>query len=510
MRKLLLLILTLFIANMAVMAGRVSEAEALQKAQQFMQGKNFVQKQLRRAPSLDASKNAYYVFNAENSGGFVIVAGDDRMPDILGYSEKGTLNPETASCNVKWLLNYYNKVVTHLTDKDIEEAPARRAALAPVSPLITTTWDQGYPYNELCPIYEGDRCITGCVATALAQVINYNRWPEDYTRPVPAYTTESLKINMPELEPTIFNWDNMTNNDIARLMLYCGQAVQMNYGPSESGAYTYMESIALTSVFGYSQTTHQVSRNSYSEEEWETLLHQELAEGRPIVYDGRGTGGGHCFILHGYENGLFYVNWGWSGNEDGFFRLTGLNTSAGDYNSEQTATIGIQSPAGNLPNRPKVIVKSVDYWGNRYVSRDRNGIFTNQVSVQLVSDLTDNSTLQIGLGLYDETGLLQVLCEETHTFVAGGAYAMNATFTVGSDLADGVYRVVPISRVTDQDSWIADANSSDYYLEIKVDGQWMRLRTFQLNTEERNIEDLNITTSEGITYALYHQYGKSS
>ena len=508
MRKLILFLVTLFIADLTVMAGRVSEAEALQKAQQFMQGKNFVQKQLRRAPSLDASKNAYYVFNAENSGGFVIVAGDDRMPDILGYSEKGTLNPETASCNVKWLLNYYNKVVTHLTDKDIEEAPARRAALPSISPLITTTWDQGFPYNELCPIYEGDRCITGCVATALAQVINYNRWPEDYTRPVPAYTTESLKINMPELEPTIFNWDNMTNNDIARLMLYCGQAVQMNYGPSESGAYPYMESIALTSVFGYSQTTHQVSRNSYSEEEWETLLHQELAEGRPIVYDGHGTGGGHCFILHGYENGLFYVNWGWSGNEDGFFRLTGLNTSAGDYNSEQTATIGIQSPAGNLPNRPKVIVKSVDYWGNRYVSRDRNGIFTNQVSVQLVSDLTDNSTLQIGLGLYDETGLLQVLCEETHTFVAGEAYAMNATFTIGSDLADGVYRVVPISRVTDQDSWIADANSSDYYLEIKVDGQWMRLRTFQLNTEERNIEDLNITTSEGITYALYHQYGK--
>ena len=94
-------LVTLFIADLTVMAGRVSEAEALQKAQQFMQGKNFVQKQLRRAPSLDASKNAYYVFNAENSGGFVIVAGDDRMPDILGYSEKGTLNPETASCNVK-------------------------------------------------------------------------------------------------------------------------------------------------------------------------------------------------------------------------------------------------------------------------------------------------------------------------------------------------------------------------------------------------------------------------
>ena len=509
MRKLLLLILTLFIANLAVMADRVSEAEALQKAQQYMQGKKFKMDGKRRAISPQQQQPAYYVFNAESDGGFVIVAGDDRMPDILGYSEKGMLNPETASCNVKWLLSYYDKVASHLTDKDIEKKSTRRAVLPSINPLITTTWDQGYPYNELCPIYEGERCITGCVATALAQVINYNRWPQDYTSSVPAYTTESLKIKMPELEPTIFNWDNMTNDDIARLMLYCGQAVQMDYGPSVSGAMSYMEAVALTSVFGYSQTTHQVNRDSYNEEEWEALLHYELAEGRPIVYNGDGTGGGHCFILHGYDNGLFYVNWGWSGNEDGYFRLTGLDTGMGDFNSGHIAIIGIQSPTGNLPDRPKVIVKGVEYWGNRYVSRDANGVFTNQVNVQLISDLSETSTLKIGLGLYDNAGLKQVLCEETHTFVAGEEYVMNATFTIDSNVADGVYRVVPISRVSDSDSWMADANSSDYYLEVKIDGQWMRLRAFQLNTEERNIEDLCVITDEGITYALYHQHGKA-
>ena len=160
MRKLLLLILNLFIADLAVMAGSVSEAEALQKAQQFMQGKQFKMDGKRRAISPQQQQPAYYVFNAENNGGFVIVAGDDRMPDILGYSEKGILNPETASCNVKWLLSYYDKVASHLTDKDIEKKSTRRAVLPSINPLITTTWDQGYPYNELCPIYEGERCIT--------------------------------------------------------------------------------------------------------------------------------------------------------------------------------------------------------------------------------------------------------------------------------------------------------------------------------------------------------------
>ena len=506
MMKKIYSLITAFFVILAINAGEVTEQQALLKAQQFMKGKQFTLKNLRRAAPTE--NNAYYVFNVENNGGFVIVSGDDRIPDILAYSERGSLNLEKAPSNVKWILDYYKKVFLRLKDSPQTTWTTKRASLAPVSPMITTTWDQGTPYNDLCPIYRNERCLTGCVATALAQVINYNRWPQEMTKSVPSYTSAKLNIEMPALEPTQFNWGNMTNNDIARLMLYCGQAVQMDYGIDESGASSYMEAVALTSVFGYSQTTHQVSRDSYSEEEWETLLYNELAEGRPIIYDGRGSGGGHAFVLHGYENGLFYVNWGWGGAEDGYFRLTGLETNMGDYNSDQSATIGIRPPTGFTPDRPSVIVKEVNYYGTRFVSRSVDRSFDIAVQAKLVSDLQESTTLAIGLGIYNDSGLLKVLSQESHTFIPAEEYEMNASFTIDTSLEDGVYRIVPVSRTSDSDNWKADANASDYYLEAKIDGEWMRLRTFQLNADERTIEDIGVTTANGISYALYKQYGR--
>ncbi len=506
MKKIYFFIITLLV-SLTMNAGEVTEQQALQKAQQFMKGKQFKQVNLRRATAITEG-NAFYVFNVENNGGFVIVSGDDRIPCILAYSEKGILNPEKVPSNVKWMLDYYKKVFLQLKNNPQATQTTSRAPLVSVGPLITTTWDQSTPYNDLCPVYGSERCLTGCVATALAQVINYNRWPLESTNIVPAYTSSSLKIEMPQLEATQFKWDNMTNNDIARLMLYCGQAVQMDYGVNESGAFPYMEVVALTSVFGYSQSTHQVSRNSYNEEEWESLLHQELVEGRPIVYDGHGSGGGHCFVVHGYDNGMFYINWGWGGNEDGFFRITGLETGLGDFNSEQSATIGIQPPTGNVPNRPQIIVKGVNCGGSRFVSSDNNGTFSTNVEIRLTSDLSESEALGIGLGLYDSDGLQKVLYENTHTFTKGEEYVMNATLSVSSDISDGTYRVVPICKSSASDGWLADNNSSDYYFEIKIDGQWMRLRSFQLDAFERTIEDVGITTVEGISYALYKQYNK--
>ena len=505
MKKLTFLLICL-LTFLTVFAGEVTEAEALQKAQKFMQVKHFRQQNLRRAQQLETS-NAYYIFNVENNGGFVIVAGDDRMTDILGYSNYGSLNPQNVPMNVKWLLRYYQKVASNLSDHPYKTPTSMRSMMPAISPLITTTWDQGAPYNDLCPVYNGHRCITGCVATAMAQVINYNRWPQGPTNIVEAYTSQPSGIEMPQLEPTEFTWDNMTNADISRLMLYCGQAVRMEYGVDASGATPVMIAPALINVFGYSQTTHQVLRSSYDDDGWELLMYNELAEGRPIIYDGQGSGGGHEFVCDGYDgNGLFHINWGWSGNEDGFFALTNLNTGSGDYNSDQSATISIQPPTGNVVNRPKAVVKEVYYGGSRYVSRHANGSFTNiSVSSALVSDLSVSTSFQIGYGLYDSDGLQQVVYEESHTFPVGEEYRMDATFAIPSTIYDGTYRIVPICRTDETAKWLATANSSDYYLEIKIEGQWMRLRTFMLSWEERTIVDMGVTIVDGITYSVYNQ-----
>ena len=511
--RLIHLAITMLVCMMAN-AEEVSEQQALLKAQQFMQGKQFVtftdKARHKGLQVKDTIKLGYYVFNTTDQDGFVVVASDDRMPDILGFSPHGRLNPETAPNNVRWLLDYYNKVAASLGTAEVKTRVVSRASKPDIRPLITTTWAQGSPYNDLCPTYGGERCVTGCVATAMAQVINYNRWPQGQTKAVEPYTSGNLGIKMPKLEPTQFNWDNMTNEDVARLMLYCGQSVQMDYGTRESGAMGNYEAPALINVFGYSQTTHFVAHSSYSDEDWEDLLYNELAEQRPIIYHGNGTGGGHAFIIHGYSDGCFYINWGWSGDEDGYFKLTGLETGIGDFNSGQDATIGIQPPAGNIIGRPKVVVKSIEPDKGKYTLRGTDGGFGSvNISSMLAADLSEPVTLYVGLGLYDDSGMLKVLSEEKHTFPVGEEYQYNATVTIGSDFPQGTYRIVPISRDSKDVEWMTDANASDYYLEIKVDERWMRLRSFPLSAEENDKEEMDIVTANGFAYCVYKQNGRN-
>ena len=341
MKKFYSLIIALLVA-LTMSAGEVTEQQALQKAQQFMQGKKFKQTNLRRAAS--TAGNAYYVFNAESNGGFVVVAGDDRMPDILGYSEKGNFNTTKIPTNVKWLMDYYAKIAQSL--KGSKEANAtRRAATerAEVLPLMKTTWDQGDPYNLHCPEIEGNKALTGCVATAMAQVINFLQWPLNEVKAVAGYTTLQDKIDVEALPARKFNWYNMTEDEIAWLMRYCGQSVLMNYSTSESGAAPSNIPSALSSFFGFSKNTRLVVHQDIDDTKWEEMMYNEVNLGRPVIYSGFQGSAGHSFVLHGYKEGKFMVNWGWGGDFDGYFALTNLApTESINWSDDQNAVIGIQ------------------------------------------------------------------------------------------------------------------------------------------------------------------------
>ena len=494
MKKLVFLLISLF-TFLTVLAEEVTEEQALQKAQNFMQGKQFKQKNLRRSPSTGG--DTYYVFNADD-GGFVIVAGDDRMPDILGYSAHGKIDEKTASCGLKWLLGCYEQTAKNIsTDKIQHEGSKKRTAKASIAPFVTTAWGQDAPYNALCPEYDGSRCPTGCVTTAMAQVINYCRWPKEQTTSVPWYTT-GMGIYLEDLNPTQFDWDNMTNEDIARLMRYCGQSILTDYTPWYSSAQPTAVQDALINVFGYSQSTHYVKHSYYDEDEWEDLLYRELAEHRPILYDGYASVG-HAFVLHGYDSGRFYVNWGWNGTEDGYFVLTGLTTSVGTYNTDQGATIGICPLTNN--ERPKVVVKSISSTNSKFTPRDDDGnINNNQVSCILASDLSEQKTMQIGLALYSDDSFQKILNWESHEFSIGEIYNYNTTFDL-ENIANGTYRIVAVWRNSESDSWLADANSSENYLEITLDDERMRIRTFPMSMDERQTEEV-VATINGLTYCL--------
>lgn len=373
MKKLTLLLMSLFVTLISF-AGEVTETEALQKAQQFMQGKQFKQRNLRRAPS--TAGGAYYVFNVENKGGFVIVAGEDRMPDILGYSEKGNFDLTKAPDNVKWLMGYYAKIAKSLKDNN-DKGGSRRvpATRAEVQPLIKTTWDQMSPYCNHCPtIQEGYLTPTGCVATAMAQVINFLQWPLEEVKAVAGYTTSTTKTKIDALPAMKFNWYNMTDDDIAWLMRYCGQSVLMDYGISESGAAPSNIPNALISVFGYSKSTKLEMRSSYVEDNWEELIYNEVNLGRPVIYSGfQKEGSGHSFVVHGYRDGKFYVNWGWSGDCDGYFALTNLAPNEYmNFSDDQNAVIGIQPASADANTTNEV--------GSRTIDVTQAGTLSNYIS----------------------------------------------------------------------------------------------------------------------------------
>ncbi|MBR2244584.1 MAG: leucine-rich repeat protein [Prevotella sp.] len=356
MRKVYIVLISLFFSLMSF-AGEVTEEQAFQKAQQFMKGKQFKQTNLRRASS--TGDKAYFVFNVENNGGFVIVAGNDLMPEVLGYAEQGNLNLSKVPDNVKWLLDYYARIAQSLKNSPTDNAASARvaarrrasAALTELIPLMATKWDQDGIYQQQCPEIGGTKALTGCVATAMAQVINFYQWPLNSVRSAVGYTSNRDDETKPQLDlETLparkFNWFNMSDDDIAWLMRYCGQSVLMDYNTDESSAYATNIPGALISVFNFSKGVDLVDRDEFTDEEWEEALYREIELGRPIIYSGYKNKTGHTFVLHGYKEGKFYINWGWGGNMDGYFALTALTPGNMDFTENQNAVVGVQ-PASN-------------------------------------------------------------------------------------------------------------------------------------------------------------------
>lgn len=311
----------------------------------------------------------YYVFN--RGTGFVIVSADDRATEVLGYSDAGSFDINNLPENFRSWLGVYETELEKLSVmpeqeleklSDMPQARSQETGNA-LSPLLGgIMWDQDDPYNSFCPSLEGQKTSVGCVATAMAQIMRYHRWPEHGTGSVSGYTTNShkLKVEGVNFANETYDWTKMpdvcTSSSsrgekyaVATLMLHCGVSVKMDYGPS-SGAYSSDVPAALSTYFNYNPNMEILYREYYKKAEWDSIIRKELDERRPVYYSGSSTNGGHAFVCDGYDaNGLFHFNWGWSGMSNGYFALSGLNPSSqgiggssGGYNFDQGIIIGIQ------------------------------------------------------------------------------------------------------------------------------------------------------------------------
>ena len=515
--RFLTLITSLLLTSVLVHAGQITEQEALAKAKTFMQGKRFKTSGRRLTPGKQVNQTFkhLYVFNVEANEGFVIVSGDDRTQSILGYAYTGEINMGQMPCNMKWLLSYYDTAIGQLGDDFPQSASTTlsSATYAEIPAIVGTQWGQGDPYNAQCPQHEGERCITGCVATAMAQVINHNRWPQSQTTEIPAYTTNTLHISMPALPAKQFNWDNMTAAGIAELMLYCGQAVKMNYTTAASGAMSGDVPEAMKSIFGYSTAASLASRASYTDEQWVDMIYKELQEGYPVLYFGQSaTDGGHAFIVDGYADGKYHINWGWNGYCDGYFTLDKLNPNMENgFNLGQEMVINAWRPAGaEDTNRPKTAVKGITT-STRFLERTATGeafpAFTVTTTVE--NDMSTAATIQTGLALYGDNGILAMLSQDSHDFTVGGSYTTEKEVTIGADIQPGEYRIVPVNRLNDSDPWISDQGSSDRYIAVNVAETFMNIQPMPKSEDEVDIIDFGIHTIDGITYQLVSEYGNN-
>ena len=351
-------------------AQQVTQEAALKKAEQFLGKASLSRRAPHKAPQLTLANNRdeFYAFNDKANGGYVIVSGEERMPDVLAYSYDSRFDADNIPCNMKAWLEGYAEQVKYL--RTHPEASARRTTTERenVGPLLTCRYNQWpSPYNDKCPEVDGKRCPTGCVATAMAQIMYYWQWPKQTTDVIPGYTTSTHKIDMPAIiANTTIDWDNMLGayytdkyteeqaDAISTLMLLCGTSVGMNYTPTGSGASVYNAAKAFRKYFGYDDLIEVVSRSAYSTEDWEQLVYDELKSKRPVLYDGFPTdGSGHAFVLDGYQDSFFHVNWGWGG-ADAYVLMTDAEGWEG-YTEYQDAVVGIQPASADYPSRYAVL-----------------------------------------------------------------------------------------------------------------------------------------------------------
>lgn len=293
----------------------------------------------------EGHERGYYVFDRPE-GGTVFVADDDAIGrTVLGYTEGGSFDKDRLPVGLQDWLEQVGVLMDAVHEGKINRSDVRRkAGQTVVSALLRTFWNQGWPYNLLCPQVDGKRCLTGCVATAMAQLMKYWEWPEHGYGEI-SYTDEGSGQELSaNLSLSTYRWKDMLSsypNDgfeyqesklwsVATLMRDCGYAVRMNYTPTSSGA--NVSERTMQTYFHYSMSAAKRPAFDYPEEIWHQFIQADLQAGRPVLYSGVGEQGAHEFILDGYDTeGFYHVNWGWGGQQNGYFMLTNL----GGYNFNQ-------------------------------------------------------------------------------------------------------------------------------------------------------------------------------
>ncbi len=477
----------------------------------------------------------YYVFNVGINNGYVIVSGSDRTQAILGYTDTGTIDVKNIPIPMKEWLDELSTAVAAMENRESSDmkkvshpkASSCKSITKNVIPvLVQSRWNQSDPYNLDCPKYHNKKnqsgiCATGCVATAMAQIIGYWRWPVTTVPKIPEYTftSEDSTYTLKALPPTTFNWEYITNTyhnnssteskqAIAQLMRYIGQSVKMSYGAS-SGAGVGNIVPAFINYFGYDPTLHFESHDGYSYQEWEDLIYSELAAGRPIMMNATTSngGGGHEFVLDGYDgNGFYHVNWGWGGLDDGYFLLTvmspgeqgiGGSSSADGYSMGQGIVVGIKPKENGavLPEEiPHTSILNLKLDKTTYTRNSTKAYFSIKLIYGTGTSMREAYNFDHTFTLYDATGNLikESLGIDANFHLSPGTWWPTRWITaiLPRNIAKGRYYIKGRSRRHGTTTWIEDDNFNKNYfiVDVKSDTELSIMISPELNITVNSLE----------------------
>ncbi len=458
----------------------------------------------------------YYVFNADNNGGFVIISGDDSTAPVLGYSDKGHFDAENIPDNMKaWLQGYADQMEAMSARQSSTASTASEPVISEyvkhaIPPMLTSQWNQDSPYNNACPEFFNDgRCVTGCVATAMAQVVYHHRESladndiDTLQANIPAYDCNTDwggygKIHVDEIvaSESSLDWENMKDTcssadnatAVANLMFYCGAAVQMDYRNQLNGGSSAQLSAvphALKTYFWFNPKTTCVDRQYYTIASWKDLIYQELISNRPVIYGGQSSGGGHAFVIDGYDGeDLFHINWGWGGTNNGYFRLQVANPNS-------TSGIGSSTSKDGYSMEQNAIIHAEPF-GESGVEVTLSSILKSCQGTTVVFDFANNTEeekkVECGVGFVGEGGVVTLVkhWDNVSSTLPAGSIFPNVSFNISasdfSEMPAGTYRLVGVVKESNSSEWIECLHNPNEYVAVVYDGTNVTLTPLPVQT----------------------------
>ena len=502
-----------------VEANPISKAQALQEAKEFLSSKGIViqttdeaYKAPRKANSKD-SNPYYYIYNVGNDNGFVIVSGDDRTEKILGYVDSGNFDVENVPAPFKEWLRGYEREIESLSAIELSSTSPKRKAIEKtkkaIPPMTTSKWASGYPYYASTPMFDDTNAPVGCGPVCLAQFLHYYRdYVNSITSTIPSYTANNVTVSEVPAG-TIIDWNNIIDEysfnsnyneaqikAVADLMLYVGKSTSTIFYSYTALTATSKYCPALINYFGFDNSIAYIDREYYSVEDWENKIYNELICGRPVIYNAFSTTAGHTLLVDGYDvNGLFHINWGWAGKNNGYFRLSVL---------DRYKQMGISSiiPQQSYTDKHSALLYAVPASMGCVNTSDYelNGKITSASSSTLACKFHNQSGMEgyykYGVGIVNENDEVVLVKKFNNTFAylnntnsATRYFSLSANDFQNAELDYGTYNVVPIFQYIDHGEWKVCQHESANYAIVNYSSNGI---SSSLHSNLQNISASNI------------------